>query len=64
MSSKYANAEKLQQDHPCVIHLIRKNYLRQPASRYQPYHLNDKELADPSDGQSKVNKTDFLYGKG
>ena len=53
---EYANAEKLQQDHPCVIHLIRKQYLRQPAPRSQPYlHLlnNGDVLDDPSDGQSK-----------
>lgn len=50
---EYANAEKLQQDHPCVLDLIKENYLRQPASKNQPYHLNDEELADPSDGQSK-----------
>lgn len=51
--SEYANKKKLQQDHPCVLHLIRKKYIRQPAPVDLPYHLNNPRLVDPSDGQSK-----------
>ncbi len=50
---EHANVEKLQQDHPCVLHLIKKLYLRQPTPRNQSYLLNNGALADPSDGQSK-----------
>ncbi|KZS20615.1 Uncharacterized protein APZ42_012646, partial [Daphnia magna] len=49
----YANAHKLQQDHPCVIRLIRDHYLHHPAPRSLPYHLDYPEILDPSDGQSK-----------
>ncbi|XP_046632199.1 uncharacterized protein LOC124311872 [Daphnia pulicaria] len=51
---EYANVKKLQQDHPCVLHLIKNAYLRQPAPRNIPYNLNYPELVDPSDGQSKA----------
>ncbi|KAI9559231.1 hypothetical protein GHT06_016020 [Daphnia sinensis] len=50
----YANAQKLQQDHPCVIQLIRRYYLHQPASKSFPYQMDHPEIIDPSDGQSKV----------
>lgn len=50
---EYANAQKLQQDHPCVLKLIRNNYLQQPVPRSIPYNLNYPEIDDPSDGQSK-----------
>ncbi|KAK4006894.1 hypothetical protein OUZ56_012048 [Daphnia magna] len=47
-----ANLKRLQQDHPCVIHLIQTNFLRQPASINQPYQLNQQNVTDPSDGPS------------
>ncbi|XP_057380610.1 uncharacterized protein LOC130703006 [Daphnia carinata] len=50
---EYANAHKLQQDHPCLIRLIRDHYLHPPAPRSLPYHLDYPEILDPSDGQSK-----------
>ncbi|XP_045034690.1 uncharacterized protein LOC116933298 isoform X3 [Daphnia magna] len=50
---EYANTQKLEQDHPCVIRLIRDHYLHHPAPRDLPYHLNKPEILDPSDGQSK-----------
>ncbi|XP_046452745.1 uncharacterized protein LOC124200519 [Daphnia pulex] len=50
---EYANSNKLQQDHPCVIRLIQNTFLRQPSSIHIPYNLNYPEKSDPSDGQSK-----------
>jgi hypothetical protein len=64
--TEYANEKQLQQDHPCVIRLIRDQYLRQPAPRDQPYQLDHPNKKDPSDGQSKdiikilKNKVNFL----
>ena len=52
--SEYANANQLQQDHPCVINLLRSNYLRLPAPNNLPYQMDHPEVMDPSDGQSKV----------
>lgn len=53
ISSEYANDKKLQQDHPCVIQLIRDKYLRQPANKNLPYQLDHPEKVDSSDGQAK-----------
>ncbi len=50
---EYANDKKLQQDHPCVIRLIREKYLRQPADKNLPYQLDHPERIDSSDGQAK-----------
>lgn len=50
---EYANTFKLQQDHPCVIRLIRDNYIGQPAPKNVPYQMDHPETIDPSDGQSK-----------
>ncbi|XP_046632872.1 uncharacterized protein LOC124312410 [Daphnia pulicaria] len=64
---EYANEKQLQQDHPCVIRLIRDQYLRQPAPRDQPYQLDHPNKKDPSDGQSKdiikilKNKTEGFF---
>ncbi|KAK4006391.1 hypothetical protein OUZ56_011544 [Daphnia magna] len=52
--SEQINIKKLEQDHPCVISLIRQKYLRQPAEKDLPYQLNHPEVTDPSDGQSKA----------
>ncbi len=51
--AEYANTFKLQQDHPCVIRLIRDNYIGQPAPKNVPYQMDHPETIDPSDGQSK-----------
>ncbi|XP_057372133.1 protein Star-like isoform X2 [Daphnia carinata] len=50
----YVNAHKLQQDHPCVIQLIRRDYLHPPASKSLAYQMDHPDSVDPSDGQSKV----------
>jgi hypothetical protein len=52
-NTEYANDLKLQQDHPCVIRLIREKYLRQPANKELPYQLDHPEKVDSSDGQAK-----------
>ncbi|EFX75269.1 hypothetical protein DAPPUDRAFT_323557 [Daphnia pulex] len=49
---EYANEKKLQQDHPCLIQLIRDKYLLQPASKELPYVLDHPETIDPSNGQA------------
>jgi hypothetical protein len=52
---EYANRNKLQQDHPCVVKLIRQHYLQKPALRDLNYNLNNPDpMFDPSDGQSKA----------
>ncbi|KAI9559236.1 hypothetical protein GHT06_016025 [Daphnia sinensis] len=64
---EYANANKLQQDHPCVIRLIRRHYLFKPAPRSVQYRLAHPEAMDPSDGQSRAileilqNKTNGFF---
>jgi hypothetical protein len=50
----YANANRLQQDHPCVIELIRSQYLYRPSPPNVPLNLSHPEVADPSAAQSKV----------
>ncbi|EFX71561.1 hypothetical protein DAPPUDRAFT_255633 [Daphnia pulex] len=51
----YANANRLQQDHPCVIELIRSQYLHRPSLIPNvPLNLSHPEVADPSAAQSKV----------
>jgi hypothetical protein len=51
--SEYANKNQLQQDHPCVIRLIKQKYLRQPASKSLPYRLGDPQPLNPSDGPAQ-----------
>ncbi|KAK4007005.1 hypothetical protein OUZ56_012160 [Daphnia magna] len=53
-TEEYANENKLQQDHPCVIRLIRRKYLLQPAPKTLPYRLTIPESKNPSDGQSQA----------
>ncbi len=52
--TEYANTHQLQQDHPCVIRLIKNYYLNQPAPKSLPYNLDHLEVIDPSDGQSQA----------
>ena len=41
----YINDFKLEQDHPCIIKLIRDMFMVQPASRDVPYNLTSKDTA-------------------
>jgi hypothetical protein len=52
--TEFANAYRLQQDHPCVIELIRKFYLHQPAPMNSSLNLSNPSILDPSSGQSNV----------
>lgn len=51
--TEYANANRLEQNHPCVIDLIRSQYLFRPAPPDVPLRLSQPEVIDPSSGQSK-----------
>lgn len=51
--SENANGKRLQQDHPCVIELIRRHYLHKPASRHTRPNLNYPHL-DSSTGDSRA----------
>ncbi|XP_059352831.1 uncharacterized protein LOC132087713 [Daphnia carinata] len=53
-TTEYVNANRLQQDHPCVIKLIRSRYLYQPSLPDVSLNLSRPLVADPSSGQSKV----------
>ena len=47
------NALRLQQDHPCVIEMIRKHFLIAPSPPHVPYkltHMGRNEWPDPTDG--------------
>jgi hypothetical protein len=50
----FANKNQLQQDHPCVVYLIRRNYLQKPTSLNVPYNLSKPKIINPSDGQSQA----------
>ena len=52
--SEYSNSNQLQQDHPCVLNLIRNDYLQLPAPNNLPYRMDHPEVMDPSDGQSEA----------
>ena len=45
------NANKLQQDHPCVIDIIRRFYLHHPPPANAPLLLDNPGQLDPSAGQ-------------
>lgn len=49
---EWMNADRLQQDHPCVIETIRRRYLHPPADLDVPYNLAAPDRADPSVGQA------------
>jgi hypothetical protein len=53
-NTEYANTHRLQQDHPCVLDLIRKNYLKKPWGPEVPFDLHNPKTADPSAGQAKA----------
>lgn len=48
----YINYHRLQQDHFCVIEMIRKNYLNQPAPEAESLVLRNPQTVDPSAGQT------------
>ncbi|EFX78419.1 hypothetical protein DAPPUDRAFT_105159 [Daphnia pulex] len=51
----YLNANKLAQDHPCVIETIRRHYLNQPPSPQVPLKLDSDDISkDESPGQTDV----------
>jgi hypothetical protein len=66
--AEFANANRLQQDHPCVVELIRKLYLYEPAP-IKSLNLSFPTVLDQSPGQSKVilshlrNQVIFRYYK-
>lgn len=49
LCAEYVNIHKLQQDHPCVLSLIKENYLMEPVLSRVP---SVKRGMDPSAGQS------------
>ena len=49
----YANTYRLEQDHPCVIEIIRREYLTLPSpTKLNTLNLKHPEVVDPSAGQS------------
>ena len=55
MPIEYMNANKLEQDHPCVIQVIRRHFLRPPSSLQVPYSFAQTAEFDPNwDVKSKV----------
>lgn len=50
---EYINQRRLQQDHPCVIEIIRKQYLNKPPVMLGKVE-EPKTITDPSSGQSQI----------
>ena len=48
---EYVNANKLQQDHPCVLEVIRRLFLNKPSPPDAPLRLDHMEQLNPSAGQ-------------
>jgi hypothetical protein len=48
---EYANAHKLQQDHPCLLDIIRRQHLNKPSPSDVPLFLDYPNVKDPSAGQ-------------
>lgn len=63
----YANAHKLEQDHPCVIKLIRQMYLDPPSPREVPYNFSQPFITDKYEEKVEAFKVlknkvkNFLY---
>ena len=53
------NSQRLQQNHPCVIDIIRRNYLYPPADHDVEYDLRFPEKIDPSMGQAALRRNHF-----
>ena len=50
---EYVNTHRLQQDHPCVLEIIRREFIHEPAPAEEAYKgLHNKDVLDPSDGQA------------
>ena len=52
----YINANKLAQDHPCVIDIIRRHFLHSPSPSGIPYNMTSSldPNGDPSPGQVPI----------
>ncbi len=50
--TEFANRYRLQQNHPCVIEIIRQKYLYYPPLEEISLHLNHPSDVDPSAGQA------------
>ena len=48
------NTRKLQQDHPCVIDIIKKLFLHRPNVIHNSYRLDRDKDIDPSVGQART----------
>ena len=65
----YINYHRLQQDHFCVIEMIRKNYLNQPAPETESLVLRNPQTVDASAGQAGAilrhlnNQASFFFFK-
>ena len=51
---QYANDNRLQQNHPCVIELIRRHFLQPPAPKDSLLNLKFPNHTNPSAGQSQA----------
>lgn len=50
----YVNSHQLQQDHPCVIDIIRRKYLHSPSVVNGSVFVERTDVIDPSAGQSSI----------
>ena len=52
----YMNTNKLAQDHPCVIDIIRRHFLHSPSPSGIPYNMTSSldPNGDPSPGQVPI----------
>lgn len=57
----YMNANKLAQDHPCVIDMIRRHYLEEPSPPDTPYQL-DGDLSTIVKDQSQASQPSKILG--
>lgn len=61
--TEYMNTNKLAQDHPCVIDMIRRHYLEEPSPPDVPYNLTDATAADSDHSQAGQVSTVLGYLK-
>lgn len=54
MVTDYLNANKLPQDHPCVIETIKRHYLNKPSPPEVPLQLDSDDDKDRSPGQTAM----------
>lgn len=50
----YVNTHQLPQDHPCVLDIIRRQFLNKPASKNLPLNLQYPDNKEQSAGQVKA----------